>query len=101
MIKSIDFVFNGTTTAITSYNSSVTNLGSLIRQYSGASNSDIFAGPKKIGLARPMEASTQIPSIYPHVITVDDTYDYVYLIDNATAAATRRIVLYQYDKQNS
>jgi len=101
MIKSINFIFNGETTSISNYDSTKTNLGSLIVQYSGNTPEEIFAGPKKIGLARPMEASTAIPAIYPHVIPVDDTIDYVYLAEGSTAAATRRIVLYRYNKISS
>ena len=100
-IKGINFKFNGPTTAITSYDSSVTNLGTIIKQYSGATNEDIFAGPAKIGIGRPMEASTAIPSVYPHIITYDDTTDWVFLADNATAAATRRIVMYEFNKNTS
>ncbi len=100
-IKAINFKFNGPTTAITSYDSTVTNIGTLIKQYSGATNEDVFAGPAKIGLARPMEASTAIPGIYPHVITYNSDIDYVFLADNATAAATRRFVFYTYYKNTS
>lgn len=100
-IKSQKFRFNGPTTGITTYNSTVTNLGTLIKQYSGATNEDIFAGPAKIGMARPMEQSTAIPGVYPHVITFSNTIDWVFLADNATAAATRRIILYEYNKETS
>ncbi len=99
--KAINFRFNGPTTAITTYDSTVTNLGTLIKQYSGATNEDVFAGPAKIGMARPMEQSTTIPGIYPHVIQFSDNIDWVFLADNATAAATRRIVHYEYNKQTS
>lgn len=100
-IKGVNFKFNGATTGITTYNSSVTNLGTLIKQYSGATNEDIYAGPARIGMARPMEQSTAIPGIYPHVITFSNTIDWVFLADNATAAATRRIVMYEYNKTDS
>jgi len=100
-IKAINFRFNGPTTGITTYNPSVTNLGTLIKQYSGATNEDIYAGPARIGIARPFEASTSISAIYPHVIPYSSTVDWVFLCDNATAAATRRIVFYEYDKTTS
>ncbi len=100
-IKAINFRFNGPTTGITTYNSSVTNLGTLIKQYSGATNEDIYAGPARVGLARPMEASTAIPAIYPHAITYSNTIDWVFFVDNATAAGTRRVVFYEYDKSTS
>lgn len=100
-IKAINFKFTGDTTPISSYDETKTNLGSLIKQYTGPLPSDKFAGPSKIGMARPMEQSTAIPGIYPHVISFSSTIDWVFLSDNAVAAATRRIVLYEYDKSSS
>jgi len=100
-IKGINFKFNGPTTPISAYDQTKTNLGTTIKQYSGMTNEDIFAGPAKIGIGRPMEASVAIPSIYPHVITYSSTIDWVFLADNATAAATRRIVMYTYNKETS
>ncbi len=39
--------------------------------------------------------------IYPYVVSYDENTDWVFLADNATAAATRRVVLYEYNKQSS
>lgn len=99
--KAINFKFTGVTTPISSYDQTKTNLGTLIKQYTGALPSDKFAGPSKIGMARPMEQSVAIPGIYPHVITFSPTIDWVFLADNSTAAATRRVVLYEYNKTDS
>lgn len=99
--KAINFKFTGLTTPISSYDQTKTNLGTLIKQYTGALSTDKFAGPAKIGMARPMEQSTAIPGIYPHVITFSPTIDWVFLADNSTAAATRRVVLYEYNKTDS
>lgn len=104
MIKAINYKFNGgtaSTTPITSYDQTKINLGSLMRIYTGPNNNDKYIGPMKIGMARPMEASTAIPGIYPHAIQYSDTIDWVFLFDNATAAATRRVVLYEYAKETS
>lgn len=100
-IKAIDFKFTGATTRISAYDQNKTNLGNNINQYTGLNVQDKFAGPSILGLGRPMEASTAIPVMYPHVITVNSTIDWVFLADNATAAATRRIVLYEYNKLTS
>ncbi len=100
-IKAQNFRFNGTTTGITTYDSSVTNLGDNIKQYSGATVADIFAGPAKIGMARPAEQSTAIAGFYPHVITFSDEIDWCFLAENSTAAATRRIIMYEYNKNTS
>lgn len=100
-IKGINFRFNGSTTAITTYDSSVTNLGDNIKQYSGATVEDVFAGPAKIGMARPFEQSTAIAGFYPHVVTFSSTIDWCFLAENSTAAATRRIIMYEYNKDTS
>ena len=67
--RAIEHVFTGVTTPYTSYDSSKTVLGDLIEQYSGVALTDNFAGPAKIGVARPNETGTAIPSVFPHVIT--------------------------------
>lgn len=104
MIKAINYKFNGgtaSTTPITSYDQTKVNLGSLMRIYTGGSPKDKFVGPMKIGMTRPMEASTQIPGMYPHAVSRNDTIDWVFLFDNATAATTRRVVLYEHNKMSS
>lgn len=67
--RAIEHVFTGTTTPYSAYDSTKTVLGDLIEQYTGAGATDKFAGPSKIGVARPFETSTSIPSTYPHVIS--------------------------------
>lgn len=99
--RAVDYVFTGSTTAITTYDSTKTNLGTLMRQFTGVTPTDNFVGPMPIGLARPMEASTAIPIFYPSVQRFNDTVDWVFFADNAAAAATRRVVLYDYNKQTT
>ncbi len=99
--RGIEFKFTGSATTISNYNSNLINMGTLIQKYSGATSTDIFAGPLIIGMARPMEQSVAIPGIYPHVINVSSDLDWVFLADNATAAATRRVVLYEYTRSTS
>jgi hypothetical protein len=96
--KAINFKFNGPTTEISTYNAARTNLGTLIKQYSGIGNTNNYAGPARIGMARPLEQSTPIAGAYPHVISYDSNIDWVFLSDNGTAAGTRRIILYEYNK---
>lgn len=67
--RAIEHAFTGITTPYTEYDSSKTVLGDLIEQYTGAGATDKFAGPAKIGVARPFETSTSIPGSYPHVIS--------------------------------
>ena len=72
-----------------------------MRQMTGTTSVENFIGPMPIGLGRPMEASTAIPGFYPHVHCYDNTTDWVFLADNAAAAATRRVVLFEYNKQTA
>ncbi len=97
--RATEHTFTGSTTLYTSYDSTKTNLGQLIQQRTGLTAIDKFAGPMPIGLARPMEVSTPIPGVYPHVIPIDTNTHWVFLADNATAANTRRIIKYTYSIQ--
>jgi hypothetical protein len=97
----VEHIFTGQTNSISSYDYTKTNIGSLIKQLSGVSSVDNFIGPMPIGLARPMEASTAIPGIFPHVVSYNNNLDWVFLADNSTAAATRRIIFYEFNKINS
>lgn len=67
--RAIEHVFTGTTAHYDAYDSSVTVMGDLIEQYTGATSLDKFAGPTKMGIGRPNETSTAIPGVFPHVIS--------------------------------
>ncbi len=67
--RAIEHIFSGVTTHYDAYDPSLTTMGDLIEQYSGAGVTDNFAGPAKIGVGRPNETGTAIPSTYPHVIS--------------------------------
>lgn len=97
-LRAVEHIFTGTTTTYDAYDSTKTTLGLLIQQRTGVTSADKFAGPMPISMARPMESSTAIPVIYPHVIPFSSTIDWIFLADNATAAASRRVVLYEYNK---
>jgi len=56
-----------------------------------------WVGPTPMAVGRPMEASTAVPAIFPFVIKWSSTIHWIFLFDNAAAAATRRVVLYEYD----
>lgn len=99
--RAVEHIFTGTTTPYTAYDSTRTTLGALIQQRTGPSDLDKFAGPMPLGFARPMEASTAITVAFPHVISFSPTIDWVFLAENSAGAATRRIVLYTYNKTTS
>jgi hypothetical protein len=99
-LRAVEHSFSGATTPIGSYDSTKTNLGSLMVQKSGINPEDNFAGPLPVAVARPMEESTGVAMMYPHVLNISPTIDWVFLTENlATATAARRIFLYEYNKQ--
>jgi len=61
-----------------------------------------FAGPLPIAIGRPMEASTPISFSYPAALQwsykVDSQWDWIFVADIATAAATRRLGMYRYNR---
>lgn len=99
--RAVEHHFTGDTVAYESYDSTKTVIGSLIQQRTGSNPTDKFAGPMPLGMGRPMEASTAIAVGYPHVVSWDSDNDWVFLAENSTAAATRRIVMYNFQKSTS
>jgi hypothetical protein len=59
--RAIEHVFTGVTAHYGEYDSTKTVMGDLIEQYTGPTATDKFAGPTKIGVARPNETGTAIP----------------------------------------
>jgi hypothetical protein len=92
----------GSTTPITSYDSTRWNLGTLIKQFTGASPTDRYIGPHKTALARPFEESTAFQLLHLDSFSWSSRYDWVFgLESSAAASATRRIMAYQYDRNTS
>jgi hypothetical protein len=81
----------------TAYDSAKQILGTLIKQLTGANPEDKWAGPLPTLIGRPMEQSTTISSAYPVIIEWSSTKWWVFMADIATAAATRRISLWELD----
>jgi hypothetical protein len=89
----------GSTYVITGYDSTKTSIGPSMIQKSGYNPEDNFIGPFPVPVARPYEESTIISAMYPHVISVSSTIDWVFLTENATTASTtRRVILYEFNK---
>lgn len=86
---------------IETYDPDELGLGPMMHQSSGAGEAN-WAGPLPISVGRPMEASTQIPAIYPWAMrwsqSATSQKDWIFFADNAAAAITRRIVMYEYDR---
>lgn len=95
---STEHFFTGTTTGIATYDQDKTILGSgsvspvLFQQSGGA------AGPIPIGFARGNEVANPYAMGYPHVISITPTLDWIFFADLTTAATTRRVIAYTYDK---
>lgn len=97
----VEHVFTGDTVGYESYDPEKTNLGKLIKQRTGATAADKYAGPATIGVGRPNENTTAFIGFYPHSIEISSTKDWIFLADAASASTTRRISLYEFDKSNS
>lgn len=82
------------------YDPAELGLGPLIYQFNGGGE-DSFVGPSPVAVGRPVEASAAIPGVYPFAVDWSTTKQWVFLADNAAAAATRRVQLYEYDKPTS
>lgn len=89
---------------VDSYDSTKLGIGKNIFQYNGGSEGN-FAGPAPIGVARPNEQTTPIPSVYPWAMQWQNNtageLDWVFFADNAAAAATRRINAFTYNRRTS
>jgi hypothetical protein len=90
----------GSTYVITGYDSTKTSIGPSMIQKSGYNPEDNFIGPFPIPVARPAEESTVIASMFPHVISVSSTIDWVFLVSSAstTNSAIKYVVLYEFNK---
>lgn len=84
------------------YNPDALGLGELMVQKSGLQPEDNFGGPFPLKVIRPMEASVAVPYAYPWAMrwseATDNQWDWVFMADNATAAATRRLGMARLDR---
>src|SRR3990167_8578715 len=90
---------------VEAYDATKLGLGPLMFQYTGAGNEDKFAGPLKVGLARPMEQSTAIASQYPWAMRGQNTaageLDWIFLPAPAPPPPPRRINCYTFNRRTS
>ena len=82
------------------YDSTKLSLGPTMIQNTGLAQTDLWTGPLPVSILRPMEYSTAIPVVYPWAMRWSDNIDWVFFADNATAAATRRIMKATYDRDD-
>ena len=81
------------------YDPSMLGLGPLIVQRTGPSPEQRFVGPLPIAVARPMEESLSIQVGYPWAMRWSDTIDWVFVSEASAAAATRRIIKYDFNRE--
>ena len=65
----VEHIFNGITTGTTTYNPNLTMIGSLLRQYSGASSSDFYVSAKPSAMINIPEygnAASIMPFVYQY-----------------------------------
>lgn len=98
----VEHIFNGITTGTTTYNPNLTMVGSLLRQYSGASSSDFYLSAKPSAMINIPEYGNAA-SIIPFVYQYSENIYWVFLTTQATNVATRFVSLYEFDstKTNS
>jgi hypothetical protein len=80
------------TSNTTGYNAVYTSAGTLMYQSGGA------IGPMPVKVARPMQESTAFQCAFPSTIPWSPTVDWVFLIEGSAAAATRRVMLYEFNR---
>ena len=85
----------------TGYSSTRTSIGTLMKQQTGATDVDKWIGPFPVGVSRPMEGNVAIPGVFPHVIRWSSDIDWLFLVDNATATTSRRVVYYTYNRSTN
>ena len=100
----VEQLASGPTTLIdSSYNSSKWNLGSLIKQR--LDFNPPFMGPIIPSAARPAEMGTAVANctLYPWALQWDTVngIDWVFFADQTAAAATRKIQLYEYNRNQN
>lgn len=75
------------------YDSTKTFLSSLMVQRTGAGVADKFAGPAPVELIKPVE-QMGVGGTTPYILDADDR-QYIFIGDSSTAAATRRVGLWE------
>lgn len=100
--RSINYKFTqGDSIPISSYDSTKTAVGNLIKFYTGATPEDKYVGPIRIGMARPFEQAIQIPAQFISCVRFSENIDWVFYADGAAAVLTRRIGLYEFNRTTS
>ena len=97
MKTAVEHVFTGVTELTSNpYDSDKTMIGSLIKQYTGATSNDKYISVPPPILSNNLEITLQ-SFFMPHVYRWDDDIFWIFSASNATAAVTRTISLHEYN----
>lgn len=97
MKVAIEHTFTGDTILTSdAYDATKTNMGSLLKQYTGALTTDKYITVPPPVLSNNLEATLQ-SFFMPHVYKWSDDIYWIFSASNATAAVTRTVSLHEYD----
>lgn len=98
MKVAVEHIFTGATATLgVTYSSSLTMLGSLYKQYTGANLNDKYVSTLPTVSVNHTDVAGSTYYM-PHVIRWSDNIDWIFVGTNATAAATRTIGLYEMNR---
>ena len=98
MKAAVEHVFTGPTGSLSgSYDSTKTMLGTLMKQYTGETANDKYVSSAPSAITNQVEVAGG-SYFMPHVVQWSDNIYWVFVATNATAAVTRNIGLYEFDK---
>jgi hypothetical protein len=101
MKVAVEHIFTGTTkTTEETYDSTVTTLGTLMKQYTGPNPEDKYVSTVPSAMINLIEASG-FSYYIPHVIQRSPTIYWIFMATNATAAVTRNLSLFEFDSDEA
>jgi hypothetical protein len=102
MLKALKYEFDKLETCkLSEYNPNKLNLGNQMGVFTGSEIYDNYTGPLKIGINRPSDIISIIPSSV-HINTINDKYDEVYVIQTVSSSSTTCILLlFIFNKETS
>lgn len=90
-----------TATSLPSYDQDYINLGTLCFKATGSGTNNWVGPLPPVSIARPGQQTVAMPGFMPSVYRWSSTKDWVFFADNAAAAATRRVQLWEYTRGTS
>ena len=99
MKTAVEHIFTGTTAPLSGpYDSTKTMISSFMRQYTGPNATDKFISAAPGAMSNNIEAGAAGAFFMPHVYQWSDNIFWIFMASLATAAVTRNIGLYEFNK---